>query len=69
MATIKVATKCPMCGAESSVECEVGGYRLWQEQNVLIQRALPELSADERERLMTGICNACWSMLLKEEDA
>jgi len=40
----------------------------WQ-RGTAIQKALPELSRDQREQLKTGICAACWSTMLKEEDA
>lgn len=31
-------------------------YKLWSEGNMLIQQALPDLSANQREILMTGTC-------------
>lgn len=59
--TISVKTKCPFCGKERVVE-NVPRNRFfeWKEGYKNIQDALPELSADDREALMTGICNKCY---------
>ncbi len=43
-------------------------YLLWQSGD-LIQHAFPELSAEEREFLMTGITPERWNELFPKEDA
>ena len=50
---------CPLCGAEHIVEVEFDDYCRWQDGE-LTQRAFPYLSAQEREYLITGICEDCW---------
>ena len=35
---------------------------------MLIQDAFPELSKEDRERLITGICPKCWKELFGDED-
>jgi hypothetical protein len=42
-------------------------YEAWQ-NGVLIQHAFPELSANEREFIMTGITPDQWEGLWKEEE-
>lgn len=55
----KIARVCPFCGDTREVEVPTEGFRLWR-AGELIQNALPELSPDDREALMTGICPRCW---------
>ena len=54
-----VSTTCPICGEHEHVIVPLDGYLAWN-KGALIQDALPTLSADEREQLMTGICPSCW---------
>lgn len=54
-----VNTVCPLCTEHNEIEVPEQGYKNWIEGEV-IQRALPELSASEREALITGICDNCW---------
>lgn len=35
---------------------------------VLIQKAMPSLSPDQRELLISGTCGECWEKMFKEED-
>ena len=57
---ISVATCCPFCGEVHYVECNEADYLDWQDGE-LIQNAMPYLSAQEREYLITGICPTCWA--------
>lgn len=50
------------CGAISSVEVPVSGYEEWKD-GVLIQDALPGLSPEERELLISGTCPECWEYM------
>jgi hypothetical protein len=34
----------------------------------LVQRAFPELSADQREAMQTGTCARCWNKIFPPED-
>lgn len=54
-----VVTTCPICSNCSDVEVPAKGYMEWQ-NGVLIQQAMPELSATLREQLISGICGPCW---------
>jgi Zn finger protein HypA/HybF involved in hydrogenase expression len=55
---ITVAIQCPFCGSYHEVEVDVEQYLAWQ-NGELIQNAMPNLSATEREQLISGICPKC----------
>jgi hypothetical protein len=59
-----ITTKpCPLCGKTSTLEdINPMHYQAWQ-GGMLIQRAFPELNADERELLITGTHPACWDKI------
>ena len=55
---IDVSNRCPMCGKLHSVEVNLSAYEKWQ-NGELIQNAMPNLSATEREQLISGFCPDC----------
>ena len=65
IATIFV--KCPHCHDFSEVVAPLEGFRRWQ-AGQFIQDALPELSCDDREILISGICPDCWVEVFGEDD-
>jgi hypothetical protein len=62
MSTMQVTTRCPMCQKSETLEVDRKGYHAWR-TGTLIQRALPKLSATQREQLLTGIDDACFKTL------
>ena len=58
-ADYRVETQGPVCMEAHVLYVPLSGYTAWQ-NGELIQNAMPTLSADDRERLITGICPACW---------
>ena len=60
---IKVARRCPFCGKEYTVEVPEKGFLDWFfdwcEGSALIQNAMPNVSAEVRESLISGICEEC----------
>ncbi len=62
-----VITKCPFCGKAHSTGVNEMDYVDWQE-GALIQDAMPYLSAQEREHLISGICEDCWGNLFEGEE-
>lgn len=59
---------CMVCGKESILPMgaeETIGIARWQ-RGELIQNALPGLTADERELLMTGTHPDCWDKMFGE---
>ena len=65
--TATIFVKCPHCNDFSEVAVPVEGFRRWQ-AGEYIQDALPELSCDDREILISGICPDCWADIFGEDD-
>lgn len=63
---LEVTLNCKICTATHIIEVPVSGYLKWQQRRAAIQDALPTLSAEDREMLMSGICPACWDKLFGE---
>lgn len=61
---IIVEKKCPGCGKISSVVVDAGDYVKWK-SGALIQTAMQDLSATEREILITGFCEECQNEIFK----
>jgi hypothetical protein len=57
---------CIQCGKSGSMTIRRDGYDRWQ-KDTYIQDALPELTADDREQLMTGTHGECFEELFREE--
>jgi hypothetical protein len=64
---VKVTTTCTFCGKSETFEVSDEGYRRWK-AGAFIQDALPELSADRREQLISGTDPECWDRMFKEEE-
>lgn len=59
---ISVKVKCPLCKKEYVIKNVPRiRYFAWKDGKGLIQDLLPELSADDREALITGVCSDCWN--------
>ena len=56
---ISVARQCPFCGKKYAVEVPEKGFLDWFEGRMVIQRAMPQISAEIRESLLTGMCAEC----------
>lgn len=68
METVAILTRpCGVCHEDGVVHIPAAkrdAYVRWQrEHHAPIQTILPELSAEEREMLITGIHPACWQEL------
>jgi hypothetical protein len=66
--TVEIKTRpCPKCHTVAILTVttdEMAAY----EAGALIQDAFPEMSKDDRERLITGICGPCWALIFADED-
>lgn len=58
--TIEVVTTCPFCGEDHIVTVPEDGYNRWI-RGEKIQIAMPEVPAEDREMLISGICPTCWN--------
>ena len=65
----KVGCQCIKChGRAYSLWCDSGGLSLHGRRGELIQNAMPYLSPDEREILISGICGRCFDEMYGEDD-
>lgn len=62
-----VKTTCPICHCDTYLQVDAEGYARWQ-AGELIQVAMPDLDADEREMLISGVCPDCWDDMFGDED-
>jgi hypothetical protein len=58
-ATATVVVPCRWCGVIHELNPTVSGFIAWKD-GVFIQDAMPELSAGQRELLISGTCDKCW---------
>ena len=54
--------ECSDCGRVKQIEVPDAGYIAWQ-KGTLIQHAMPEVSKEDRELLISGICGTCFDKL------
>ena len=57
--------KCPICGRESEVMVTIDEYLAYQE-GALAKDVFPNLSAEEREMIISGICIKCQKNIFKD---
>ena len=58
-----VPVRCPECRRKGFLRVHAASYAAWAQGTLLVQAAFPELSPDEREALITGICSECWTRI------
>ena len=59
--------KCPSCDKEYFIVVRAQDYADWV-NGKLIQDAMPYLPKEERELLISGICNACFKEMKEDRD-
>ena len=62
---VGILVKCPFCGRESEVMVKIDEY-LAYEEGAMAQDAFPNLSAEEREMIISGICIKCQKNIFKD---
>ena len=65
---MEVFKQCKITGEEYSVQMMTDDFIAWRDDGVLVQDALPYLSAGEREFLVSGINPTEWSELYEEDE-
>ena len=63
--TKELDVRCQVCGDMHTLECTEAGYNEWL-RGGLIQQCLPELTAGQRELLISGICEDCFNDMFGE---
>lgn len=57
-----VDIRCIMCKTDFMLDVPQEGYRAWR-SGEKIQKALPTLTPDQRELLLSGICGECFDKI------
>lgn len=58
---------CMFCGHRNKVMVSQTAYNAWRAGET-IQKAMPELTAAQREMLISGTCSKCWDDNMKDDD-
>jgi hypothetical protein len=58
---------CIFCGANHLIPLDEEKYRRWR-SGEHVQNVWPEMSADQREILISGTCPECWEREFGEDD-
>ena len=61
-----VSAGCRVCRKEHHILVPKAGYTMWAKGLKHIQDAMPSLTDDERELLVSGICGHCFDKLFQE---
>ena len=64
-AFVKFRRNCVNCGKEVAFDVPTEGFLSWR-RGELIQKALPNLTADEREMIISGICEVCFKEICND---
>ena len=64
---MKININCVMCGTDHTVEVRAEAFAEWQ-RGAFIQDAMPEVSPDDRELLISKICGDCFEATFGEEE-
>jgi hypothetical protein len=59
--TLRVTVVCHGCQEQFLLTVDAAGFYAWQ-AGMLIQTALPALTEDERELLISQTCGPCWDL-------
>lgn len=57
-----MSVECRWCGSSFDIRVSDEQVKRWRDGE-LIQWAMPELTADERELLISGTCGKCWERM------
>lgn len=66
-----ISIKCPCCGKAGNVFLTIEQslrYKLFKDGVGHIQDLLSDLSKDDRELLLTGICPECWKKMEEDDE-
>jgi ribosomal protein S27AE len=66
--TLTLTTRaCPKCRESTQLVVAEDAYNAWR-GGELIQRAFPEMSRVDRERLISGYCGPCFDEVFAEDE-
>lgn len=62
---IQISVKCRCCGQEYILNVTDDGYNAYM-NGALVQDAFPCISPEDRELLISGLCENCWDKLFQD---
>jgi len=65
MRETSIAKQCSLCKKSFTIQVNLDDFNKW-EDGMVIQKAMPYLSADERELLISGYCRECFDIMMGE---
>ena len=66
--TIRLKTRtCIYCGKSGHIDVSYAGFKRY-EKGAMAQDAFPDLSADEREQIISGTHPECWNKIFGDEE-
>lgn len=65
--TVTITKTCPFCGGASTFTLDAERVAAWR-AGAYVQNVFPELSAADRETLVSGSCGPCFDLAFPEED-
>jgi len=63
---ITIPTRCPRCATARGIDVRQSDWDSYK-AGAYIQDAFRDLSANDREALMTGYCSSCWDIIFDDE--
>ena len=60
--------ECRICKNNYVVDVDMEKYTSWKDGSGYIQDIMPELSADDRELLISNTCGNCWIEIFGTDD-
>lgn len=67
MSKVKITKRCFCCGQNKVVEMDSQAYTRWMDGEH-IQDVAPQLSVDDRELLISGVCGTCFDTMFANDD-
>lgn len=61
-----VEVTCIVCKTKHTILVPTAGYKKWASGQAKIQDAMPGLTTDERELLMSNICGKCFDRIFED---
>lgn len=63
-----VGVHCPRCLAVTGLPITEEELLAWNPSEQYVQDAFPQLTPEQREVLLSGLCEKCWNQIFPEED-
>lgn len=61
----QIYTHCTCCQKQFVIKAPQEGYNAWTKHEKKIQHAMPTVSADDRELLISGLCVDCFEEVMQ----